>query len=527
MFKVLLVDDEVLVTKGLQKLIDWEAFGFSVCGVAEDGAEALELLKREKCELIITDIRMPEVDGLELIRRAGQELDYKPRFIVLSAYNDFLYAQTAMRYNVRDYILKPIDEEMLAGVLQRMQGEIREEYKLQSDYDEGREAVVTRSCLRLVRGQLSDEELLQTVSLLQLKEGREMYCLLLELADDSSREDGEGANTAAVDGALLRQSAGGLLGEGNLVKLFQLDERQHVLLADADILGAFHRNIKELALELYRAVVVDCRMNACLFVGKPVMGAAFLKDSLQAALQAREYKILKGDRCILFYEDIRYMQFKYSLEDKALFHRLEEAVQTGREKEITAAIELIFSYFHTACIAPECIKASIINFGMGIVKVIEDRKGNTDIIIKQHTQFFKLDGAVESMTRLKRLLTEFCLQCASYMLILAEKQTGSLKYRIEEYMKQNFRYDINIKTAAAALYMNPAYLGQVFRKSFGMYFHDYLNLLRMEEARKLLCTTDFKVYEIAGMVGYTNADYFSSKFEAIVGMTPLQYRKSS
>src|SRR4051812_13705756 len=110
MYKVLLVDDEVFVRKGLLNLIDWESFRFKICGEAENGQEALDKIDHILPDVIITDIRMPKLDGLGLIHAVMTKRDYKPFFIIISGFHDFKYAQQALRYGVHDYILKPIDD---------------------------------------------------------------------------------------------------------------------------------------------------------------------------------------------------------------------------------------------------------------------------------------------------------------------------------------------------------------------------------------------------------------------------------
>lgn len=122
MYKVLLVDDEIFVRKGLRNLMDWESLGYEICDEAGNGQEALEKIRRLEPDLVIADIRMPILDGLELIRRVTEEEAYRPSFIIVSGYHDFQYAQRALRYGVHDYILKPIDETELETTLKALSG---------------------------------------------------------------------------------------------------------------------------------------------------------------------------------------------------------------------------------------------------------------------------------------------------------------------------------------------------------------------------------------------------------------------
>lgn len=130
----ILVDDEVYTRKGLMKLIDWEACGFQIVGEADNGEDALELIKRVQPALVITDIRMPVIDGLELIRQITMENIVSPTFIIMSGYNDFNYAQQAMRFGVHDFVVKPIDDIEFSQILTKL----NEKLKLKQDEQEKR-----------------------------------------------------------------------------------------------------------------------------------------------------------------------------------------------------------------------------------------------------------------------------------------------------------------------------------------------------------------------------------------------------
>ena len=128
---------------------------------------------------------------------------------------------------------------------------------------------------------------------------------------------------------------------------------------------------------------------------------------------------------------------------------------------------------------------------------------------------------------IKKNLIEFCIECADYLKQLKENKSNGIISDIESYILKNYKSDISLKSIAEIFYINPVYLGQLFKKNFGMYFTDYLHKLRIGEAMRLLKMTDLKIYEIAYMVGYTDNNYFGFKFEKIAGMSPKQYRASS
>mgnify|MGYP000873820445 CR=1 FL=1 len=132
LLNVLLVDDEPYVREGIKKLINWEECGFILCGEAANGEEAIQLVETLSPHVIIVDIKMPVMDGLELIKYVSEKYQEKIKFIILSGYNEFTFAQTAMKYNVKNYLLKPIDEDELCQTLRNLHREILSEMKLES-----------------------------------------------------------------------------------------------------------------------------------------------------------------------------------------------------------------------------------------------------------------------------------------------------------------------------------------------------------------------------------------------------------
>src|SRR5699024_3235911 len=129
MHKVYLVDDDVFVRKGIKTLIDWESLGFQVFGEADNGEDALAEIQELKPDLVLTDIRMPVLDGLDLVKKTKETLEKPPYFIVISGYNDFKYAQRALRYNVKDFILKPVDQEEIKKTLIKIASTITYDYE--------------------------------------------------------------------------------------------------------------------------------------------------------------------------------------------------------------------------------------------------------------------------------------------------------------------------------------------------------------------------------------------------------------
>lgn len=192
--KVLLVDDEPFILQGLTVLVDWEAEGFEIAGTASNGREALEYLKEQQVDLIIADIRMPVMTGLELLQTIRENEISDAYFIILSGYNDFRYAQKAIHYSCMDYILKPVQKELLVEILQRVLKEKEIVFKNEEDNRKMKRAYLAQNLIPLLRGKYEQSHLDYLKEALRLSEGVryihisfDNILMLEEMSDDELR----------------------------------------------------------------------------------------------------------------------------------------------------------------------------------------------------------------------------------------------------------------------------------------------------------------------------------------------------
>ncbi|WHY18714.1 response regulator [Paenibacillus sp. G2S3] len=186
MLKVLIVDDEPWVLEGLRTMIDWEKYGFEVCGEAHNGSEAMRLIQEYKPELVLTDINMPVINGLELIAKLNEVMTNPPKFVVLTGYDDFKYARTALQQRVNDYLLKPIDDEEIESLLSRITPMIQNEIASNKELNKKQFFIVNNIVNRLIQGEYNENLELLTRSTLKLQANAELMCILIEPATSMS-----------------------------------------------------------------------------------------------------------------------------------------------------------------------------------------------------------------------------------------------------------------------------------------------------------------------------------------------------
>ncbi|OMF69092.1 response regulator transcription factor [Paenibacillus glucanolyticus] len=515
--RAILVDDEVFTRKGLLKLIDWEACGFQIVDEADNGEDALELIERLQPDVVITDIRMPVLDGLELIRRVVTQDIVKPYFIIVSGYDDFNYAQQAVRYGVHDFILKPIDELEFSNALVRLSG------RLESD----REARLREE--RLLSGALmesliigeADEALLQEWErrLELLPEDRLFYVFVERNDLPLSKDEGE-----AGGGEFKDRVEEALLAVTNGAQPFYLHEHRNRIgiIVPGSILQSSQDCQREFARRIQQSLVTD---NDRIFVyfGQPVQQLSLIQNAYETAKEALLYKYVYDESGIVIHEEAALHALQYIGLEESLYELLLEQIEELHFDKLEETITLLFQSFQAKLYVPEAVKMAINQCVLGVVRVLSSMEGDQSRLSSLEPMTEWHDRNL-SLGELKRLFTDFAVESANYISHLRKEQHKGGIQKIRAYIEANFHENISLKSIAGKFYMNPVYLGQLFKKAYGVYFNDFLLQLRVNEAKRLLRQTDLRIYEVAERVGFGNPDYFVTQFEKIERMTPSEYR---
>ncbi len=528
MLKVLLVDDELIVRQYLVSIIDWEKNGFYICGEAGSGTEALEMIKLYSPDLVITDIKMPEMNGLELVRIAVSDMKVSSKFIILSGYEDFSYARTAIKYNVMDYILKPIDENELLEILARFKREIYSEIYKNAGLSTSARTLASETLKRLTEGDINDNILLYAQQWLSLNEGEETYYILVEIDnyDDwlSKLNDNERLRSSQLIERIILEA----IGAGNALNINRELVFRYGILVGENILSMHNNSIKTFAERLYNGFKNTDSLKVTICVGAAVKSLQDTVKSYRTSHELQKNSFFNGGQYkIIYYDSSKDIDFSDDISSIKYFNVLQEDIENFRIDAIKQTVENLFREIKENLISPNIIKAYIIKFEfdmfascMNVSRWQQDANSLSEKITIP-------DMNESRVNVIKKNLIEFCIECADYLKQLKENKSNGIISDIESYILKNYKSDISLKSIAEIFYINPVYLGQLFKKNFGMYFTDYLHKLRIGEAMRLLKMTDMKIYEIAYMVGYTDNNYFGFKFEKIAGMSPKQYRASS
>ncbi|MEH7416882.1 response regulator [Neobacillus drentensis] len=519
MHKVILVDDESFFRKGLRSLIDWKASGFEVTGEAANGEDALALIDEVHPELVITDIRMPVLDGLELIKQVTEKEGIHPQFIIISGHSDFKYAQQAVRYGVHDFILKPIDQEEIEETLRSLSNTITEQKLVVERNIEIKKAVLLDN---LIYGKVNDEESYVFSRELSLSSAAEYYYLILEVngLPESPSEAAPDSKVKEKITKIFRDICDPHVG----VFIQELEQGSYGLLIPSTYLNLFQRQICHFVNWINGLLTNNMTQAVTFYIGPAVPKLCLLKDSFEAAKNAREYKYFYEDKNIILSKDIvNDKSITYTELEDSYYHLLIEQIEENTSMAIMGTIDKIFLQFASKKMARVAVKASINRFVHAILKIIKNMEGEVSNL-KNFQTMLQLQNYNLTLQQLRKLFLEFVLESKEMINILRKQSSDGEAHKIKQFVDSHYRENMSLKSIAAKFYMNPVYLGQLFKKTYGIYFKDYLLQVRINEAKKLLRQSELKIYEIAERVGFNNTDYFVTMFGKFEKITPSEYR---
>lgn len=520
MLKVLLVDDEPFILEGMSVIIDWKKEGFQIAGKVSNAFEALEVLQREEIDLVIADIKMPGMTGLELVQKVYGEKLSEAYFVMLSGYNDFEYVRTALQNECLDYMLKPIAEDELLKTLERVRQfhEASSKKRMESSIME--REVFAKNMISICRGRYS----IDNVDYVKryLKEG--MGYRYISVALDESSE-----TIKHLGGGKKRQ----------LQK--ELYQNCLLLFPGKEYLCMFDVSLREKSYDIGIIHVEDTEDRQGEDSGQKYLN--YLKKELRASVDfpvviiagssvEKIEEISDSCKSVLMAYSFRNFDLRENpdqnqtdkLVNKQLIDTLVRAVKVNDKESIENTCKEIFEQMRHEKQNARIIEMGINYLMFELLHLASEQDGNINqrevfqLINEKAFEQIDVDGGEKNMTGL-------LLEYGDYLAQLHGNQSRGILSRVEADMRENYKENLTLKDLGKKYYVNAAYLGQSFKKQYGESFKDYLNRIRIEAAVELLMYSDKKIYEIAEEVGYKDMDYFINKFIVLKGCTPAKFRK--
>ncbi len=525
--KVMLVDDEPIITSGLQMLIDWEAEGYQIVKTASNGMEALEYLSQEKVDLIITDIRMPEMDGLTMVKTIKEKALSDAYIVLLSGYSDFGFAKEAIRFGCSDYILKPIQEKALVDCLRSVAAKKQITIKRQEDRQRLNRLNLEQNLVTLLKGKKDltaveyvRSHLTLSVPIHFVHISLDNISQLKELADDE----------LFLLKSRLLEACTAFLGENQdhlLCDVYGLEETYDVGLIYCDYMAQDKGYLMEEYLEKMQSYVEafhpDLRVS--LLVGKGVSDISKLSNTYSSACALRTLKGFKERKAVYYYEEeVQANPTKVMICKKNL-DRLIGAIEQNNKGEIEESISNFFGEMEGIGTDEKTVSMNVnyLLFQLIHLAVEQDESVNQEEVMQFIGEKISKQGIAPYG---QNYLLEFSVEYADYLIQLRKNSSRGILQELEREVKEHYSENLTLRELSQKYYLNSSYLGQIFRKKYGQSFKDYLSSYRISVAAKLLLQTDNKISQIAEDVGYHDTDYFISKFIEQMGCTPAKYRRN-
>ncbi|GGD49144.1 response regulator [Paenibacillus nasutitermitis] len=519
MYTAFIVDDEPRILTGMQTIINWVSFGFVIVGEASNGLEAQERIAELKPDLVITDIKMPLMDGLELVRVLNKQYP-DIQLLILSGYNDFSYAKEALRYGVNDYLLKPVDPIELGQTLELIYNRLWHATQLRLKEMEQLQSLRDIFLGKVARGEII-QNLIDTASTYDIGLQGDQFCLLIVSVDRF------GEFLISLPGEeirLKRFAVRNVMTEivSHSGYVFEIsDQLFGILLTDpvqtvGDRLSAMAEHI------------VDCteryvKESVTIGVGSIVSQPLEIKHSYNQALKAMEQKFFFVMKHVFIYKP---EVFKGGLpdilwDDDALLLAIREGSPERIAKEIGQLIASLKLHYMTLA----KLKYGVITTIIHLAKLTEEYHGDWQTFYTGKSSEAEHIIGHGDIQLLEQFLMQISLEIFGYVESTKNRKSDSRIDEIIEHIEQNYMRELNLKELSKLFYINKVYLGQLFKKKTGEYFNDYINKVRVKHAYRLLEQTSLSNSEIAERVGYKYADHFYRWFKQTYDMNPGELRK--
>ncbi|NIK67223.1 response regulator transcription factor [Paenibacillus sp. BK720] len=504
MYKVLLVDDEPMIREGLRTLLEWESLGYEVVDTAANGKDALKKCEQHELDLIIVDIRMPEMNGLELIRTI-RENGGTMHVLILSGYADFEYAKQAIVQRIDGYLLKPVDEDELMDYLQSLRKELDLEYETRRKRLDERQGNAEDDLKRLLAEGSAGPSLSQLSASL---DWTEFELLLIKTHERNEEETAGHAHIKRRLSERLEQSGSGLAVAMEPYLLILLNKG----------LGN-----ERFLREMHAMIAGACEGLASDFTvvtGGKIAGFTDIPSAYQKALERIKNRFfLEGGQIMT--EDPQlpggHEGAKPDLTGTA--EKLYLALEIVNREAIRQQIEESAEAMKAAGFGEAEMKAAFVELVSSILDKLASKRPELPVRdYRQRIPELFREYRVSSLTRLASAIIDQIADALDHS--SADKQIN----RMIDLIRRNYKENLKMETLAELFNYNSAYLGKLFKQVTGENFNTYLDKVRMEQA-KILLEQGLKVYQVAEMVGYANVDYFHSKFRKYVGSSPSVYRK--
>ncbi len=522
--KILIVDDELLVRIGVKSSIDWAKHGMEIVGEASNGQEALEKIRKNKPDVLILDIKMPVMDGIELLQKVKEE-KLSCKSIILSSFDDLEHVKEAMKLGAVDYLHKPcMSPEGMIRILNQIKTELyNERQSLPGGFvteSENREDQASSYLKKLVDGQLTEDDFHNGLTDYKISLGRSNYsCIAFSIIHFNKVQQ----RYTDMNRSLLNKSILDILNQVFLnnkeIVFFQYSKNLYLALvsmekitSQKEIFELLNRYVHLLADSLKKFLDIELSVGISDTHASP----KGIKNAFIESFKALQQRFYFPSEKVVYYGTLTHKQGDKALmaQVSQLVNKLKECISSQSFYPYKSIIEEIFSLLRKT---PVLSSEEVIKLFNGILFLLNE----LDTCFAE----MNLVSAAETLDELHSLFEDIlnrklcnCLEEDQY------KNCSFLVKKILNYVNGHYEKELSLTLLSEELNISPNYISRVFREEVGKTLFNYINEVRVEQAKRLMHQQELKIYEIGEKVGFNSSVHFNIVFNKLTGCSPKQYR---
>ena len=520
-FRVILVDDEPIILRSLKVAIPWEELNISIVGEARNGEQALAMVNELSPHMIISDIRMPGIDGITLMKRVLSD-NPKRLFIFISGYGEFEYAREALREGAFDYLLKPIDHEELIEMIRR--AKVNLEKQIQNDHLLHSVHVLSmlakeRMIAEFIEGGAPS---LQQLAWLENSELEQEYFMAVVQLDHYLKLNEE---WMLEEKRLWLFAIRNILEEWSIthdgLTVFPFHTGEWILL----LRGSHHKHKEVLGADIIHHIKANTKLQCSVGFSLNVSGIDQLSHAYASATKALYKRFYVGSEAVLIDQpekheaELQQAEVKYP---KKLENDILEAIRTLNEKVMLSLLDEFQNYIEKQALSKVTAEGIIVRLTVVIYRQFEQ----LNLLLE-----WSLEGLLQELQSQGTLVEMIQVLKTNYSKWINEGLTNHNKENVEtviakaqDYIHNNYHKDLSMEEVAELIDLSISHFCMLFKQVSGYTFLEYLTKIRMDKAKYILKNSNVKVYQVAPLVGYQDPRYFTQVFKKITGMTPSEFR---
>lgn len=538
MLKVLIVDDEPFIRKGIINKIEWNNLGIEIPEEANDAIEALEYMRKENVDIVLTDIKMPEMDGIRFIEKAKKEFGDKHRFVIISGYGEFEYARQAIKFGVTDYLLKPISEAELEETIRKIVTDITFEGKekiykkfLESSFSKSKDLRMDMLLSNLIDKNMDESFLKKNLITASIDFPYNNYIVLLlkidliEYHNSSFCDSDKDLILFAVRNILEHIF---LTCPLSFIFMNIKNEREYVIINNSNAVTNKDL-IKRLSQEAIASIYKYLKVKSTIGIGKFCYGLSEIHKSYSQASFAIREKILKGNGRVYDIEEINQISTGIELLDNDYKKLFLSYLQDGRKEDIVKLMENLFDkklsskfFYNHSSVYELCME-----FYIFLSRYLKQNNKDINEFLGEKYEFIDTIMDLGSLEEVSSWLKKTCSTTIDYVL-KDRKLTGEeIVQEVKAYINRNYSEDISLSFIAHKYFIHPNYFCRIFRSIIGESFTEYITSVRIKKAKDFLLDSKLRLNKVCELVGYDDPRYFSQVFKKYTGVSPSEYQANN